>query len=77
MFWDDDDHCIYVDFFGPYKTEDKERIASVLITTNDELQFPYSVRIGFHETEKVARKTMTEWVGAQEPGSREDNQTAS
>ncbi len=74
MFWNCD-HCIYADFFGPYERENKERIASMLITTNDELRFTYSLRIGFHETEMVARKTMIEWCGAEEPESGDNNQT--
>ncbi|MCB1235835.1 MAG: hypothetical protein KDM91_12270, partial [Verrucomicrobiae bacterium] len=60
MFWDDRDHCIYADFFGLDERADKARIASTLITTNEELRIPYSLRVGFHESEKVARRTMME-----------------
>jgi hypothetical protein len=58
MVWDDCEHCIYVDFFGSYQGTDKARITTTLIMTNDEHGFPYSLRIGFHETEEDARKTM-------------------
>ncbi len=75
MFWDDCDHCIYADFFGSYERDDKARIATTLIITNDELCLPYSLRIGFHETEVVARKLMMEWFGAEEPESHENNPT--
>lgn len=74
MFWDDCDHCIYADFFGPYESGDKARSAATLITAYEELGLPYSLRIGFHETEKVARKTMMEWFGVEEPEGVEDNQ---
>ena len=76
MIWDDCDHCIYVDFFGSYEGDDKARIASTLITTNDELHFRYSLRVGFHETEKIARKTMMELLGTEEPGNHDHNQTS-
>ena len=58
MFWDECDHCIYADFFGSYEGDDKARIASTLVATNEKLFLPYSLRIGFHETEMAARKTM-------------------
>ena len=74
MFWDDCDHCIYAEFFGSYESGDKARIAADLITAHEELCLPYSLRIGFQGTEQVARKTMMEWFGAEEPEGDEDNQ---
>jgi len=75
MFWDDCDHSIYADFFGDYESDRKVTIVSTLIITNDELGLPYSLRIGFHETENVARKTMMELFNAEEPESHENNQS--
>jgi hypothetical protein len=67
MFWDDRDHCIYADFFGSYEGDDKVRIASSLVATSEELLHPYSLRIGFHKTEMVARKAMMKWFVADDP----------
>jgi hypothetical protein len=71
MFWDDFDHCIYADFFGVSGRDIKARIASALITSNEDLDIRYSLRIGFHETEEVASKTMMEWFGAEDPQGNE------
>lgn len=71
MFWDDHDHCIYADFFGLDEKADKAKMASTLIRTSEELGIPYSLRVGFHRSEKVARLTMMEWFGAKE-AHRED-----
>ncbi len=75
MFWDDRDHCIYVEFFGDYERSDKAKMVSTLINTNEDLCFPYSLRIGFHETEMVARKTMMEWFRADDSEVDESNRT--
>ena len=75
MFWDDCDHCIYADFFGTYEVGDKARIATALIATHDELGLPHSLRTGFHETEAVARKSMIERFGEEEPTSCAANPT--
>jgi len=66
MFWDDGDHCIFVEFFGTYQNGDRARISSALIKEYEELCLPYSLRIGFHKTEEVARKTMMEWLDSQD-----------
>ena len=75
MFWGDFYNCIYADFFGAYERDEKEKLASILIITNDELRFPYSLRIGFHETEKAARTTMMALFGAEDSESQQNNQT--
>lgn len=77
MFWGGVDHCIYADFFGAYERAEKEKLASILIITNDELRFPYSLRIGFHETEKAARRAMMALFGAEDSESQQNNQTGS
>lgn len=75
MFWGDFDHCIYADFFGAYERDEKERLASILVIINDELRLPYSLRIGFHETENAARTTMMALFGAENSESQQNNQT--
>ncbi len=51
------------------------KMVSTLINTNEDLCFPYSLRIGFHETEMVARKTMMEWFRADDSEVDESNRT--
>jgi hypothetical protein len=63
MVWDDDDHCIYLDFFGEFGPAERSRAASVALETYHGLQLPHSLRIGFHPSEEIARRTLDEWFG--------------
>ncbi len=66
MLWDDDDYCIFADFFGDYETADKIKLAIVMLETYQASGIPYSLRIGFHKTEEAARITMMELYDAEE-----------
>lgn len=63
MLWDDDDHCIFAEFYGNYDAGDKIKLSATLIEAHQSLCISYSLRIGFHPTEEVAQRTMMGWWG--------------
>jgi hypothetical protein len=67
MIWDDEDHCIFLDFFGKYEAHERLKAATAVLEIYYGLRLPYSIRVGFHESEEVARQTMMDWIGADNP----------
>jgi hypothetical protein len=63
MIWDDEDHCIFLDFFGGFEPTEKSKAATAVLEIYYGLRLPYSFRVGFHESEEVARRTMMDWIG--------------
>jgi hypothetical protein len=67
MVWDDEDHCIFLDFFGEFEPSEKSRVATTVLELYFGLRLPYSLRVGFHQSEEVARRTMVDWIGVDNP----------
>lgn len=62
MIWDDDSQCIFLDFFGTFEPGERSRAAKRALEIYEGLRLPYSLRIGFHPSEAIARRTMLDWM---------------
>jgi hypothetical protein len=62
MIWDDDSQVISIDFFGAFEPGEKSRAATRALEIYDGLRLPFSLRIGFHPSEEIARRTMLDWM---------------
>jgi hypothetical protein len=67
MIWSYDDHCVFLDFFGEFDPTERSKAATVVLEIYYGLRLPYSLRVGFHESEEVARRTMMDWIGVDDP----------
>ena len=67
MVWDDEAHCIFLDFFGEFSPGERLRATTAALETYDGLRLPYSLRVGFHQSEEIARQTMEGWFGFNRP----------
>ena len=65
MFWDDSDSCIFIDFFGDYQLHQKTSISELLLANFEQRFSSYSLRIGFHCSEEVARKLMLNYFSTE------------
>ena len=63
MIWSDEDHCIFLDIFGEFEPNQRLRAVTTVLEIYYALRLPYSLRVGFHESEQIARLTMMDWIG--------------
>ena len=71
MVWDDEVRCIFLDFFGEFEPSERSRAATTALDVYHGLRLPYSLRVGFHQSEDVARQTMMDWLGFDNPEGEE------
>lgn len=71
MVWGDNEHCIFLDFFGEFDPRERSRATAAALEVYCRLGMPHSIRVGFHQSEEVARRAMLNCLGFGNPEAAE------